>query len=115
MPLNWPSLPTPESAGYSDSIRDNTVRSAADMGPESVRPRFTGVTRDVQFTLRLSGAQLAALEDFYITTAVHGSLPFQFPNPRTGQNVNARFAAPLKPSIHAGDLWIVSVSLVFLP
>ena len=104
----WPAgLPQSFSAqGYSESLPDETIRTSMDVGPDKVRQRSTSAPRPVSGSMRMTTAQIATLETFYVTTTNGGTDVFTFPF-RTGSQ-NARFLKPPRWTFIEGN-WDVSL------
>lgn len=108
----WPStLPAPLLGSYTEQPAPNVIRSDMDIGPDKVRRRSTSDLAKLEFALMLDSAGVATLDGFYRTTCRSGALAFDFPHPRTGATVSARFVAPYQVAHHDKGLWRVSVSL----
>jgi hypothetical protein len=108
----WPDeLPgTLRLEGLSDTLGDNTIRSAVDAGPEKTRPRSTAAPDTVSGTMIVSTAQSVLLDTFYKQTTAGGALEFRWRHPRTGAEGYFRFKAP--PSYtSAGGLWIAKIEV----
>ena len=90
----WPAtLPQKfNEEGYSEGMGKNLIRSNMDAGPAKVRRRTTSAVRPMSGTMQMTSTQLQDLVEFYETTIMHGSLPFEFPNPRDAGVLLVRFA-----------------------
>lgn len=92
-PTELPNFATPN--GYQESLGENSIRSAMELGPAKVRRRSTFTPRTISFTQVLTSEQIQDLETFYLVTLVNGSLPFTMVHPRTGATITtAVFAEP---------------------
>ena len=112
----WPStLPKPAIGTFNETPPKNTIRSEMDKGPAKVRRRTTANVRPISFTLRLSPAQTAILDEFFTTTTASGSLSFDFEHPRTKATVEARFAQEPSYKEFAGVKYDCGISLEILP
>lgn len=114
---SWPSsLPQkPLADSYAESATPVTVRTDMDVGLPKVRRRYTAEIRQYGLRLLLTTAQVATLETFYITTLAHGSLTFDWLNPRT--QAAATFRMVNRPGYEqaAPGYWYTSLALEELP
>lgn len=117
----WPaSLPQAMFRGLSDKRQSAIVRSPNDMGPATVRRRFTAATRDVTTRMVVNGTQRATFETFFKTTLQEGSLSFTWEDPVDDTEVTFRFKeAPdwtLRRGGPAADrIWETTLTLELLP
>lgn len=92
MPNNFPSIGGP-SLPIQEERDDPALVSEADGGYEMTRPRFTRIRK--RWTLvwpYMTNADYLTLINFYDTTAVGGSVNFNWTNPMTGATQAVRFA-----------------------
>lgn len=112
----WPTT-LPQDAlrqGYSESPPAGLIRSQPDIGPAKVRRRTTAAVRPVSVTASMTAAQVAIFETFFVTTLKHGSLSFDWINPRTKAATTFRFTEA--PQYEAdGANFFVSMKLEVLP
>lgn len=89
----WPtSLPQdPLIAGLTEDPGTVTIRTAMATGPAKLRPRQSVPVGKWPVGLKLDAAQVTTLLDFYQDTLGHGSLPFDWHNPRTNSVATLRF------------------------
>ena len=93
--ITWPStLPAPLTTGYTEEAPSGTIRTQMDAGPAKLRRRYTAAPRPFSLSYRMTLAQVATLDTFYVTTARAGTLRFNWTNPRTGAACEARFLSP---------------------
>lgn len=114
----WPIAPFPQlplQAGYSESPPDTVIRSPMDAGPAKLRRRTTAGVRRLACALRLTTAQVATFDSFYVTSLQGGALPFDWVNPRTGAAESLRFVGPPAYGAPSGDLFPVTFKLEVLP
>lgn len=112
----WPAtLPAPALNTFRETPPKNTIRTEMDAGPPKVRRRTTANVRPVSFTLKLSKAQLAVLDSFFVDDTFSGAEPFQFEHPRTLEMVQATFAQEPSYSEQDGVIWNADISLEILP
>lgn len=119
MSLAWPgTLPqklqlSGASLGYGDAL----VEYAPDLGPPLTRRGTTAVVRPLSGSVILSDAQVTAWETFFFTTIMNGSLPFTFPDPRTGSSFLVKFIKGTPSALVplGGDNYRLALSLVILP
>jgi hypothetical protein len=116
--ITWPpGLPqNAQQDGYSERPPDTTVRSDVSVGPPKLRRRQTNTSYPVSARYIMTDSEVSTLRDFYVNTAANGSKKFDWPNPRTGNTVEAVFTGP--PSWtprNSGLYYTVSVELEVLP
>ena len=118
-PIVWAAtLPQEvEVDGYVESLPDLALRSQPDVGPAKLRRRCTSNVRPFTCTMHgLTDSEATALDTFYITTTLGGTLAFEFPHPRLG-TVDVVFAGPppqLTPD-PTGTSWNATLSLEVVP
>ena len=83
--------------------------------PTERRRRFTSGVRDYGMTFRMTKAQVATLDSFYLTTLSGGVVKYDWTNPRTGTTDTFRFKSPLKYQHRTGDFWRVVIEIEQLP
>jgi hypothetical protein len=84
-----------------------------DLGPPKTRRVASTGVRHIEVTYEMTGAQVAELDDFYLTTLQSGTLPFMGIHPRTGQQVKAMMTEP-EYQPRGGDEWYASFVLQVL-
>jgi hypothetical protein len=90
----WPaSLPQRflESPGVEEEAPDVMIETEMDAGPPKARRRFTAGFRMIRGTVRISKAQRATLDTFWVTTLEGGTLPFDWIHPITLATASFRF------------------------
>ena len=103
-------------SGYTETAPNNTIRTEMAAGPAKLRRRSTAAVRTISCQLRLSYAQRAALDGFYLSDTASGSVPFDWVHPVTRAAVSIRFVEP--PSLAAdagGRHFIASLKLEIVP
>lgn len=115
----WPAgLPQYlQQSGASLGVGDGLIETQPDIGPPITRRRSTSVTRPLNGSMILTDAQMTAFETFYYTTIAGGSLPFSFPDPRTGATLLVKFGKSSPPSYspQGGNNYLLNVGLLVLP
>lgn len=107
----WPSIQKP-SYDLSEKPEDTVIRSEFDAGYEITRPRFTRNRATFGLSWNaMKAADKTALDVFYKTTTVNGSLYFTWTHPDDGASHTVRFTGPPEYSLIAVGLWRVSVTL----
>lgn len=112
----WPAS-LPQNAlmgGYVEEPLDTAIRSGMSYGPDKVRRRTTAVIRRVVIPLRMTTAQVSALETFYYTT-IQVSGVFDWVNHRTLAAAVYRFLRPPAYQPYGGGWWLVNLDLEILP
>lgn len=115
----WPAtLPPPQadtSAAY--GARGNVIETAVESGAPKRRRRFTACEQAFTCTLKLTQAQYATLEDFYLNTLAQ-VLPFDWTDFRTGVTATYCFTKDgYRSNYIAGSVnrWLVALSLARKP
>ncbi|EJN15685.1 hypothetical protein PMI42_00702 [Bradyrhizobium sp. YR681] len=119
MPEVWPNtLPqqlqlSGASLGYGNAL----VEYAPDLGPSLSRRGSSAVMKPLAGSMILSDAQVTIWEAFFNSTIMSGSLPFTFPDPRTGADLLVKFTKGGPPSLAplGGDNYRLNLALVILP
>lgn len=115
MPVWDAGLPqSPLIDGYDEAVPDTVLRSQPDTGPAKTRNRFTAGVRQVTWPFRMTTAQIALLDTFYLTTLDAGTTSFDHTDPRTGTTTSYKFRSAPR-YIRSGLNWSVSLSLEILP
>jgi len=114
----WPAtLPqAPLAQGFAERAPNTVIRTAMEAGPDKVRRRFTAGVRQIDCQLRLTPAQVTALDAFFEDTLAGGALAFDWAHPRSGEAATLRFVEP--PSyapVARGRLWQAQLRLEILP
>ena len=94
------------------SYGQNVVRTPMETGPDKVRRRSSAAPR--RWTLAsnmLTTNDLIVLSTFFDTTTQSGALPFDMPDPITGQTEEFRFAGPFEAEQLAEDTWSLTIEL----
>ncbi len=109
----WPlSLPqNPVYSSYEETPPDTLIRTEMDVGPPKVRQRYTAGIRKFSCDYRMTEAQIATLDTFFVTTISGGSVSFDMPHPRTGDNITVRIIGV--PAYRAVTKGIYDVSCKF--
>lgn len=114
----WPStLPQrPPLEGFREHPGATVIRTPMEVGPPKHRPRYTHAITLWSMIWELDGDQLTTLQTFYEQTLGHGTVPFDFPHPRTGAVTVVQYAGE-PPSYRniSGNLWQVTMRVEVLP
>lgn len=99
--------------GFTRSPVNNTIVSDTEAGKPLLRARFTGFMADMQGHLVCTKAQAQALETFWKTTLVFGSLPFTWTDPLygTGTNTFIFMSKPTMSALAGNALWSVDMTV----
>lgn len=91
--MTWPAtLPqNVEKDRFAEIVPDSRIFSPTDMGPQKVRKRFSAQVRVYQVSMTMTPEQLETFDTFFVTTTGHGTLPFDFPDPRGEGDIEVRF------------------------
>lgn len=115
----WPgTLPQQlQISGASLGIGDGLVEYDPDFGPSITRRRTAAIVRPLAGVMILTNAQIGTFETFFYTTLLGGSLPFNFPDPRTGATLLVKFTKKQLPSYapQGGDNFLLALNLQVLP
>jgi hypothetical protein len=103
--------------GASLGVGDGLLEYQPDTGPSITRRRSSAVMRPLSGTMILSSAQMTTFESFFYTTILGGSLPFTFPDPRTGASLLVKFTKQGQPTYtpQGADNYLLSLNLAVLP
>lgn len=112
-PPNLPQRPRPN--GYKESFKDNTIRKRMDTGPDKSRRRSTADTRIYDLAFDMTLAETEILDTFYKTSAVSGTLLYDWFNPRTSNAAEFRFMSAPTYSNQGGDNWTATFKAEELP
>lgn len=115
---SWPaSLPPPALSTLNETPPENRLATSMDKGPKKIRRRSTAGVRPISFVMRLTKAQVAILDDFFVNTTLSGSDPFDYVHPRTGVACRAQFSSGSLPQYgeQEGVIYNASISLEILP
>ena len=114
MSATWPgTLPQkPLQSGYTDSGANNLIITQMDTGLAKRRMRATTAPRPIAFQMRLTAAQVATFDAFFVATTHYGCDSFLFPLPPSGSLVLVHFTAGNVPSkAPSGDCMIVTINI----
>lgn len=114
----WPSsLPQYVLAsGYSETPPKNHIRTEMAAGPAKVRRRTTADVRTIACRVRLSHAQQATLDQFYLFDTMSGALPFDWVHPVTRVPAEIRFVEEPGYSASQNSVHLIaSLKLEILP
>lgn len=116
---SWPDDTTnpgfpqiPLQSGFSQTRKDNTIRSAMGYGPDKLRRRTTVDIQMVTAAIELLEDQLVILDDFYNDNQ---SIPWDCTNFLTMQPAVYRFKAPPAYRPMGGQWYSVTLSLEIIP
>lgn len=100
--------------GYQENLPDNNIESSVEAGAAKVRPRFTAKFQKITCTVQMDPTQSATFRDFFNTTLLMGSLPFDWVHPSTRQAVTFQFRKPVPQAASQGgfySLWTLNLEL----
>lgn len=114
----WPaSLPqAPLTTGYSETPRDNVIRSPMGYGPDKTRRRTTSKIVDIGMQLLMTSTQTATLDTFYYDTIAQVGV-VDWVHHRLGGSAQYYFTAPpiYVPSSYDAeadeDSWLVTLQM----
>jgi hypothetical protein len=113
----WPT--TLPSKALMDSFHETAPDLALRSGIESyvalVRRRTTSDLRPITLIFKMSTAQVAIFDSFYLTDCVKGSISFTYTDPRTKVSQSFRFTKVPEYSTMSHNLWQVALELEKLP
>ncbi|MCP5364116.1 MAG: hypothetical protein H6905_02590 [Hyphomicrobiales bacterium] len=116
--VSWPLI-LPQyvlASGYSETPPKNHIRTEMAAGPAKVRRRTTANVRTIACKVRLSHAQQAALDQFYLIDTLSGTLPFDWLHPVSRVPAEMRFIeAPSYAASQNSLHLIASLKLEILP
>lgn len=95
MPAIWPAT-LPERFlidGFTESAPDVVLRTPMETGPAKLRRRATNAVRPIRGAIRITYAQRALLDAFYLDTLAGGTLTFDWVHPITGDDATFRFVS----------------------
>ena len=101
--------------GFNSTYKDSVIRTKMDAGPVKTRPRYTKEQMLISGKLRLDFTQKQELDIFYKYNLSNGSLPFQWKDPISEQDMIFRFTEPPKYSPEGGQSLIAELSLEEIP
>lgn len=94
----WPSgLPYARAAGAGRTANKSGARFETDAGPGKQRPTTTTAVERLDLSYRCTRAQADDLWTFYFGDAARGGVWFDFTNPFTGTEGQARFMIGQEP------------------
>lgn len=113
----WPgTVPkSPLLDAFTEQPPREVVRSNVDAGPAKVRQRTTAGVRALTVTIRMTEAELADLDTFFVTTTNQGALRFDLEHPRTGALREMRFVRKPVYRLVTEDDYDVQLQLEVLP
>jgi len=113
----WPTtLPTyPLLDNYVETVPETVIRTEMDQGPAKIRRKTTAGVRKLNVSYFLNKEQVAALDEFYLTTLKGGALEFDFVHPRNSSDIVCRFTAPPEYKAANGNYFEVNLELEILP
>ena len=87
----WPTLSKQPVYPLEETTPDALIKSEAEAGYVTTRPRFTRARRTFKLTYRgLTDADKALLDTFFFTSTSRGSLVFVWANPINSTSYNVR-------------------------
>ncbi|HBA86023.1 MAG TPA: hypothetical protein DCZ95_18210 [Verrucomicrobia bacterium] len=117
--ITWPATLPQEmmTEGYSQSAADVAMRTEMGAGPAKVRRRYSAGPKPVKGKIFVTAAQLVTFKTFCTTTAIGGTLRFNWHDPDDGTTAaEMRFVSPPSwaPSDNE-DNWEVNLDLEIMP
>lgn len=109
------TLPAPLIGNFNETPPDLVVRTKMDAGVDKVRRRFSAGATNIKFSIKLTEAQVAILDTFFVATTNGGADEFTYKHPRTKSNVTARFKSPPSYSDIDGRNYNVGLEIEILP
>ena len=99
-----------------ENPQDLTIRSEVDVGPPKVRKRYTaGIVIFSGLVYRMTKANVATFQTFYVTTINGGATAFDLPHPRTAATVSARITSAPTYTALSDDIFDIAVDMEVLP
>jgi hypothetical protein len=113
----WPgTLPAfVEESGYSERLPAQSIETAMETGPSKTRRRFSVNVRPFGFTVKMSDAQFAIFDAFYLNTLQGGSLKFDWVHPRTRTAATFQFRLPPPSMRIEGEARVVTMTMEMVP
>ena len=109
------SLPTCPETQYTETLKDNVIRSDMDAGIQKMRQRYTRTQRMLGLSYLLTDSQKATFYTFF-SNIKGGALPFNLPNPLGGSSIVVRLTKALTgPTYVTKNLWRIQMELEVLP
>lgn len=109
--ITFPTIQKP-SMPFEPDDDDIVIRSQFDKGPELTRSRFTKIRQIYNLKWNaMSDADHTSFYNFWKTTAVGGTLAFNWTNPLTSVTGEFRFAAVPKRTMISNGFWEVSCQI----
>jgi len=104
---HWPAtLPDrPSRSGTREQAPNLRVESRNDIGPPKTRRKATVGERELVLVYELDEAQVAVLDEFYLTTLKSGALPYRGFHPRDGSSVVMMMKEP-EYAPRGGQEWV---------
>lgn len=114
--VTWPStLPTCPERDYTESLKDNVIRSDMDAGMQKQRQRYTRTQRMLSLSYLMTDAQKAAFITFF-GQIKGGALPFNYTEPLTNNAIVVRMTKGVTgPTFVHNNLWRVQFEVEVLP
>lgn len=116
--LTWPStLPQqPLIKDYTEEPQSQVIRTGMDAGPKKTRRRFTAAPVDVPpLQYIMTPEQKIIFESWFNNDIQGGSLPFDWPRPRSGTASVMIVGEPPYRFQTFGRNWMLTVSLEIQP
>lgn len=114
----WPTGDCPfyaERGSWRGSVDDAIAEFRPEVGPPKTRRRTWLPSRSVSFTMMLTTAELAALEEFYEEDLKNGALTFSATDPQLASTQEYKFVSPPTHSDVGYDRWRIDMKLRRLP
>lgn len=116
--ITWPvTLPQQLLVdGYARSAKDLLLVSPMEIGPPKVRRRTSNNIEQFQGSVIVTTTQLGYFKTFFYTTALGGSLRFNFTDPDDGvTSVEMMIRSFKYAPYNNGPKWRIDVDLVIMP
>lgn len=107
----WPSTLSISKNGYTEQPPDRVLRTQMEAGVDKTRRRTTNASREIEFKMTLTDAEVATLDAFFLA---NDGVVFDFDDLRTGNTFEARFRSAPKYAYNQ-TVWDVEVQLELLP
>lgn len=107
----WPSQFKVSRDSFMEKLPNRVIRSSMDVGPAKTRRRTILGVKEVNGMFHCNPEDYEDFEDFFLD---NDALWFDFPHPRTGQMVKARFTDVPQASMNE-TMYEVSFTLEILP
>lgn len=101
--------------GLSEDPPDLAYRSKPMAGPDLLRGKVSADVTKISGRQLMTTAQVATLDDFYVTTLENGTAKFAWTHPRTEASVSMRLRGRPGYTPAAPGYWYVALNVEVLP